>query len=154
MEDNRHCIEDRLTDEYGTMLWFRIIFLNELKEYGFYKKRMAKEFKKIEKYNNLEDIIQIIRTMFQGEEEAVLEVKIENEIMKKYVEYMDNELYVYEKFSYNPFNIAKNTFEIYSKSNNNYLETKEMEFQQEVRELQNIGKYKLSRKLKKSFGLK
>ena len=150
MEENRHKIEDRLTDDYGNILWYKLYVLEEIKEYGHYKKALKNKLKQLPDFTDLLYVSLIIKKMFSDYTESVLEIKIENEMIRKYIEYIDKEIYAFESYTYDPTNYENNTVEIFSKINNDYIEQKSVEFQKEFEYLKSPEAMKLERKLKKA----
>ena len=151
MEINQHKVEHRLIDKNENVLWFKIYVIEEIKNYDERLKLVIDKLKQLPEYTDLLCIVLIIRSVFKEYTENTLEVKIENEEMKQYIEYIDKDIYALEDYKFDKSNYENNEFEIYSKINNDYIENKSRRFQKEYEDLKSPEIIKLERTRKKEI---
>ena len=100
---NKHKFENRLIDENGNLLWFKIYLLEEIENYEEYNNLIEKKLFHLlnlgknsnsSKVSDLLCAVLVIRSVFKDFNEVVLEVKIENKEEKEtqYIEYLYKEI--------------------------------------------------------------
>ena len=155
---NNHKVENRLIDDEGNIIWFKLYVLEEINDYEKYNKLVLEKLSQaiefgrkrkedeitITKVTDLLCIALVIRSVYKDYTESVLEIKIENakEHEQQYIEYMDMEIYALEHYKYGVL------VEYYSRMNKELLENKPSYFQQEINELKTPETLKRTRKKK------
>ena len=127
---NKHRIKHELQDTQGNKLWFKLYLLEEVEKYDFYNALVVEQLSKLSDFSDLQNVILIIRGVFQKYTESVLEVKIKNKKQKLYIEYMDKEIYALEHYEDGKIQ------EIYSRISNSDVNEKSAYFQKELEDLQ------------------
>ena len=137
---NKHKFKNKLQDNSGNQLWFKLYLVEEVEKYDFYNDFVIEKLKQLPDFSDLLCIILVIRSVFKNYTECVLEVKIKNEKQKQYIEYVDKEIYALEHYEDGKIK------EIYSKISNDYTEEKSPFFKKELEDLTSVEVMKRNKK--------
>ena len=121
----------------GIKARFKIYLKQDIRKYDELLKYIWKDLEELESFEDLGSIITIIREHLKNYEEAFLEVEITGPNIRKYVEYIDRQLYVLEYYKKNEDEIDE--CYIYDILNRNNENVRPQGFDEELDYLQKLG---------------
>ncbi|MBE6161498.1 MAG: hypothetical protein E7158_04685 [Firmicutes bacterium] len=121
----------------GIKLRFKVYLKQDITEYDDLLKYLWKDLEALESFEDLGKIIKIIRENLKYYDESFLEVEITGLNIRKYVEYIDKELYVLEYFKKTEDEIDEcYIYDILNRNNDNI---RPQGFDEELISLKNVG---------------
>lgn len=121
----------------GIKARFKIYLKQDIRKYDELLKYIWKDLEELESFEDLGSIITIIRDHLKNYEEAFLEVEITGSNIRKYVEYIDRQLYVLEYYKKTGDEIDE--CYIYDILNRNNENVRPQNFDEELDYLQKLG---------------